>query len=122
MKLHLAPSSGQNLFTAYGAGYVSINSVRREQNLIVTAERILEWHIAGFEALGAGDFELLLALQPEIVILGTGGVQRFPAPALSKPLANAGLGFEAMDTRAACRTYNILTAEGRKVAAAILIA
>lgn len=122
MKLHLAPSSGQNLFTGYGAGYVSINSARREKNLIVTAQQVLEWHIAGFEALGAGDFELLLGLQPEIVILGTGSVQRFPAPALSRPLANAGIGFEAMDTRAACRTYNILTAEGRKVAAAILIA
>lgn len=122
MKLHLAPSSGQNLFTGYGAGYVSINSARREQNLIVTAQQVLEWHIAGFEALGDGDFELLLGLQPEIVILGTGSVQRFPAPALSRPLANAGIGFEAMDTRAACRTYNILTAEGRKVAAAILIA
>lgn len=122
MKLHLAPLSGQNLFTGYGAGYVSINSARREKNLIVTAQQVLEWHIAGFEALGAGDFELLLGLQPEIVILGTGGVQRFPAPALSRPLSNAGIGFEAMDTRAACRTYNILTAEGRKVAAAILIA
>ena len=122
MKLHLAPSGGQNLFTAYGAGYVSVNSARQEKNVIVTAERILEWPIAGFEALDTGDFELLLGLQPEIVILGTGCVQRFPAPALSRPLANAGIGFEAMDTRAACRTYNILMAEGRKVAAAILIA
>jgi uncharacterized protein len=122
MKLHLAPSSGQNLFTGYGPGYVSINSARREKNVIVTAQQVLEWHIAGFESLGAGDFELLLGLQPEIVILGTGSIQRFPAPALSKPLSNAGVGFEAMDTRAACRTYNILMAEGRKVVAAVLIA
>lgn len=122
MKLHLAPFSGQNLFTGYGPGYVSINSTRQEKNVIVSAERILEWQIAGFEALGAGDFELLRGLQPEIVILGTGDAQRFPAPALSKPLASAGIGFEAMDTRAACRTYNILMAEGRKVVAAILIA
>jgi uncharacterized protein len=122
MKLHLAPSSGQNLFTGYGPGYVSINSARREKNVIVTAQQVLEWHIAGFESLGASDFELLLGLQPEIVILGTGSIQRFPAPALSKPLSNAGVGFEAMDTRAACRTYNILMAEGRKVVAAVLIA
>jgi uncharacterized protein len=122
MKLHLAPSSGQNLFTGYGPGYVSINSARREKNVIVTAQQVLEWHIAGFDALGTGDFALLLGLHPEIVILGTGSIQRFPAPALSKPLSNAGVGFEAMDTRAACRTYNILMAEGRKVVAAVLIA
>lgn len=121
MKLHLAPSGGQNLFTGYGPGYVAINSARQEKNVIVTADRIMDWNIAGFEALGAGDFELLLGLQPEIVILGTGDTLRFPAPTLSRSLATAGVGFEAMDTRAACRTYNILTAEGRKVAAAILI-
>ncbi|MEK6594413.1 MAG: Mth938-like domain-containing protein [Pseudomonadota bacterium] len=121
MKLHLAPSGGQNLFTGYGPGYVSVNGARQEKNIIVTAERIMDWNIAGFEALNARDFELLLGLQPEIAILGTGDTLRFPVPMLSRPLVTAGVGFEVMDTKAACRTYNILMAEGRKVAAAILI-
>lgn len=122
MKLHLAPSDGQNLFTGYGPGYVSVNGARQEKNVIVTADRIMDWGIAGFETLNARDFELLLGLRPEIAILGTGVTLRFPAPMLSRTLVTAGVGFEVMDTRAACRTYNILMAEGRKVAAAILIA
>lgn len=121
MKLQLTASGGQNLFSGYGPGYVSVNGARQEKNVIVTADRIMNWNIAGFEALDAGDFEPLLGLHPEIVIFGTGETLRFPAPPVSRSLAAAGFGFEVMDTRAACRTYNILMAEGRKVAAAILI-
>jgi uncharacterized protein len=63
----------------------------------------------------------LLAHRPEIVLLGTGATQRFPHPRLSAPLAAARVGFEVMDTRAACRTYNILLGEGRRVVAAVLL-
>jgi uncharacterized protein len=98
-----------------------INSTRQDKNVIVTADKIMEWNIAGFERLQSGDFEPLLGLQPEIVIFGTGESMRFPAPRVSGALAAAGVGFEVMDTRAACRTYNILVTEGRKIAAAILI-
>ena len=61
------------------------------------------------------------ALDPEVVLLGTGSRQRFPHPRLSRPLADARIGLEVMSTAAACRTYNILMAEGRKVAAALLV-
>lgn len=98
-----------------------INSTRHEKNVIVTADQIMDWNIAGFEKLQSVDFEPLLGLHPEIVILGTGERMRFPAPRVSSAFGVAGVGFEVMDTRAACRTYNILMAEGRKIAAAILI-
>jgi len=77
---------------------------------------------AGFDALTERDFEALLASSPEIVLLGTGAMQRFPPPRITAPLLRARVGFEVMDTRAACRTYNILVGEGRNVAAALIVA
>ena len=121
MKLHLAAASGQNMFTGYGPGYVVVNNVRHEKHIVVTADQVMEWSIENFEALSAETFSSLLALKPEIVLLGTGSALGFPAPALSRQLAPSGIGLEVMDTRAACRTYNILIAEGRKVLAAILV-
>jgi len=122
VKLHLAQTPGQNRVTGYGAGYVAINGVRHEAHLLVTAERLIPWEIDRFEALSAEHFGDVLALGPEIVILGTGAAQRFPRPEQVRALTAAGVGLEVMDSKAACRTYNILMAEGRKVVAAILIA
>jgi len=122
MKFHLAQAPGQNLFTGYGPGYVVINAVRYENHLLVTSDRVMMWDISGFDALEAAHAEQFLALQPEIVVLGTGATLRFPHPELSRRLAAAGIGFEVMDSKAACRTYNVLMAEGRRVLAAILIA
>ena len=73
-----------------------------------------------FDALSAEDFKPLAALGVEIVLLGTGRRQRFPHPRLTASLAQAKVGLEVMDTKAACRTYNILVAEARKVALALL--
>lgn len=122
MKLHLSASSGQNLFTGYGPGYVIVNQARYERNLIVLPDRIIEnWEAPGFDGLSAGHFEFLASLKQEIILLGTGMRLRFPHPALTQPLVAAGIGLEVMDTGAACRTYNILVAEDRKVAAALLL-
>ncbi|HSS46420.1 MAG TPA: Mth938-like domain-containing protein [Burkholderiales bacterium] len=121
MKLHLATASAENRFTGYGEGYVLVNNVRHEKSLVVLPERLMEWEVAAFEALSQKHFEFLMNLAPEIVLLGTGPRLRFPHPALSQSLVNAKIGLEVMDTRAACRTYNILVAEGRKVAAALLL-
>jgi len=123
MKLHLASQTGDNLFTGYGAGYVMVNKVRYEKSLVVMPDRIIEASLPSKVAeLNSGHFEFLLGLKPEIVLLGTGNLLRFPAPELSRCLAQARIGLEVMDTSAACRTYNILTAEGRSVAAALLLA
>jgi uncharacterized protein len=114
--------SGVNLFTGYGAGYVVVNHVRYEAHLIVLPESIIhDWDVPGFAGLTVQHFEHLVSLKPEIVLLGTGATLRFPPPALSRCLTAARIGLEVMDTSAACRTYNILTAEGRKVLAALLV-
>ncbi|MGH8700398.1 MAG: Mth938-like domain-containing protein [Burkholderiales bacterium] len=122
MKLHLAHNADLQLFSGYGAGFVAVNSVRYEKSVVVSPHAVSEWEVSGFEALTAAHFGFIEALKPEIVILGTGAAQRFPRPELLHALAATGVGVEVMDSRAACRTYNILATEGRKVVAAILSA
>lgn len=121
MKLHLTPGEGLQLFSGYGAGYVAVNRVRYEKCVVVSPQAVAEWGVSGFDALTAADFGFVAELKPEIVILGTGATQRFPGPELARALAACGAGVEIMDSQAACRTYNILASESRKVVAAILI-
>jgi uncharacterized protein len=122
VKLHLAGSAGLNTFTGYGPGYVLVNQQRHEKSLVVLPEQLMpDWPPASFEELEAAHLELLLAYTPEIVLLGTGMSLRFPRPEITRPLTMAGIGVEVMDVQAACRTYNILVAEERKVAAALLL-
>jgi uncharacterized protein len=122
MKLHLTRAAGRNLITGYGEGYVSINERRFDHSIVVAPEGEVEpWDAGDFESLTSAHFEALRARTPEVVILGTGAIHRFPRPEVIRPLAAAFIGFEAMDTKAACRTYNILMAEGRQVLAAIIV-
>ncbi len=121
MKLHLTNLAGANVFTGYGPGYVMINRQRHEKNLVVLRDRLVtDWSPESFERLEAAHFVQIAALAPEIVLLGTGERLRFPRPELTRALVEAGIGLEVMDLQAACRTYNILAAEERKVAAALL--
>ena len=122
MKLHASGPSGVNTITGYGEGYVVVNGERRSSNVVVLPDRIEAWSVKGFEDLSADDFAFLGNLNVEIVLLGTGPRQRFPHPRLTAALAQSGIGLEVMDVQAACRTYNILVAEERKVAAALLLA
>ena len=122
MKLHASAPGTANTFTGYGEGYVMVNGERRDSSLVVMADRVEAWRPKAFERLGAEDFAFLRQLGVEIVLLGTGPRQRFPHPRLTRALAEAGIGLEVMDLQAACRTYNILVAEERKVAAALLFA
>ena len=80
-----------------------------------------DWSVEDFDALGAEHFDYFLLLKPDVLLLGTGTKQRFPSPHLYRSLTEAGVGVECMDTAAACRTYNILVVEDRKVVAAILL-
>jgi uncharacterized protein len=109
-----------NTITGYGEGYVMVNGERRASSLVVLADRIEDWSVPGFDALTPEHFGFLRELGAEIVLLGTGPRQRFPHPRLTAALAHAGIGLEVMDVHAACRTYNILVAEERRVAAALL--
>ena len=122
MKLHLANLGDTKLFTGYADDHVMVNKVRFDTSLVVMAEEVrTDWNIQSFDALSEAHFEYFLALKPEVLLLGTGMRQRFPHPRLYRALTDAGIGVECMDTPAACRTYNILVAEDRKVIAAILI-
>lgn len=121
MKLHTDPRPG-NTVTAHGEGYVAINGERYSGSLIVQPDAIdTEWQVQTVASLDASHIERLLATGAEILILGTGKRQQFPALALLKPVMAAGRTVDVMDTSAACRTYNILMSEGRTVAAALII-
>jgi uncharacterized protein len=122
LKFHLEAATALNTFTGYGDGYVMVNDRRIEKSVIVLPERIIaDWPATSFEALAPGHLAALADLDREIVLLGTGARQRFPRPELMRALIQAGVGVEVMDVQAACRTYNILMAEERKVAAALLL-
>jgi uncharacterized protein len=121
MKFHLSAAEG-NVFTGHGSDFVRLGVVEYRENLLVTPERITTgWAAGGFDALTEADFAALAALAPEVALLGTGATLRFPHPRLTRALIDAGIGLEVMDTPAACRTFNILAAEGRKVAAGVLV-
>ena len=108
--------------TGYGPGWVGINGEKVTGSVIVasTGERVA-WNASRFEELGDAHFAQIAQLAPEVALFGSGSRIRFPRPAWLKPLIDAGVGLETMDTAAACRTYNILAQEGRRVAVALLI-
>jgi uncharacterized protein len=121
MKFHLSTGEG-NAFTGHGPGFVRLGVIEYRDNVVVTPDRIITgWAPKGFDALAADDFATIAALQPEVALLGTGATIRFPHPRITRALTDARIGLEVMDTPAACRTFNILAAEGRKVAVAILL-
>jgi uncharacterized protein len=123
LKLHLSRADGLNTFTAYGPGYVAVNGKRYHRSLVVLPDRIIEdWPASSVDALTAEHLADLVAHAPEIVLLGTGAQLRFPRPEIMRPLLESRIGLEVMDVQAACRTYNILAAESRRVAAALLLA
>jgi uncharacterized protein len=122
MKLSLESAAGRNLFTGYGEGYVDVNGTRHRENVVVAADGVVPgWCPGPAASLTEGHVESLVALRPEIVLLGSGATFRFPPPAALAPLYRAGIGVEVMDTKAACRTYNILLGEGRRVVAALIV-
>lgn len=121
MKFHLNTAEG-NMFTGHGADYVRLGVVEYRDNVLVTPERVVTgWTAGGFDTLTESDFAALAELKPEVVLLGTGASLRFPHPRLTRALTDAGIGVEVMDTPAACRTFNILAAEGRRVVAAVIL-
>jgi len=127
MKLHLTKAPGNQLITGYGAGWIQVNELRYTQSLIVLPELVItDWDVQAFGDLTEVHFEKLIeatsgSVKLEVLLLGTGEKHQFIHPKLSRALIDAGIGIECMDTAAACRTYNILMAEGRNVAAALII-
>jgi uncharacterized protein len=122
LKLHREAASALNTFTGYGRGYVMVNERRIDKSVVVLPDRIIsDWTATTFDALAAEHLAALADLGCEIVLLGTGNQLRFPSPEVMRGLGRSGIGLEVMDVEAACRTYNILLAEGRNVAAALLL-
>ena len=109
--------------TGYGPDWVAVAGERVRHSLILdgTNGAQEDWRVDRFDDLDAAHFERLAALKPELVIFGSGASLRFPRPSWIRALVQARIGIETMDTAAACRTYNILAGEGRRVIAAILV-
>ena len=121
MKLHSDSASDSNRITGYGSGYVAVNEQRIVASVVVTPTRLIEdWAPDNFADLSSACLALLDELEVEVALLGTGASQQFPRDDLVARFASRGIGLEIMDTAAACRTYNILMAEGRTVAALLL--
>ena len=121
MKLQADRIEGQNAIARHGPDGVIVNGVAYRQSVIVPWRGALQpWEVDSFDALTEAHFEALLASEPELVIFGSGARLRFVKPALLKPLIGQRIGVETMDTAAACRTYNVLLAEGRSVLVALL--
>jgi len=121
MKLIPDAAYGSSM-TGYGPGWLAVNGQKYESSLVVPAQgAVSPWSCHDFAQLSATDFEALLSYQPELVLFGSGNQLRFPGAACLKALYAARVGVETMDTPAACRTFNFLAAEGRKVVAALLL-
>jgi len=124
MKLH-ADKADVSTITSYGQGWIAIDGQRQTDSLVLSSmSGMRPWGCARFEDLTAAHFESLLSTpseKPELVVFGSGSRLRFAHPALVQSLTAQRIGVETMDTPAACRTYNILAAEGRRVVAALLV-
>lgn len=121
MKIDRVAAEGRNLFTGYGEGYVELNGERVTGSVIVTGSRRIDWDVRSAAGLTAAHVAEILALEPAIVLFGSGKSFAFPDPAVMMPLHEARIGVEVMDTRAACRTFNILLGEDRNVLAALVV-
>ena len=121
MKLTLA-SRSQNYIRAYEAGEIRLTNQILHSNCLIAPEQIVEpWTSKSLDALTSADLQPIFALKPEVVILGTGMRQQFPPAAIRAAFLAREIGFEAMDLGAACRTFNVLLSEDRRVVAALLL-
>jgi uncharacterized protein len=116
------PDQFSSAITAYGPGWIAVGGQQVRHSLVLhsTGEQ-QAWSCTRFDDLSAEHFAPLAAQRPELVVFGSGATTRFPRPAWIRALIEAGIGVETMDTGAACRTYNILAGEGRRVIAALLL-
>lgn len=122
MKFAEADNEGGHLILGYEPGQIVVDGRSYKNGLIVSPEHIVTgWGPESAADLAEEHFEALLELDPQVVILGTGERQVFPDPRVYLAVMQRGLGVEIMNTGAACRTYNILMAEGRRVAAGLIM-
>ncbi len=121
MELQQDTGEGQYHIRGYGVDFIQINDEKIHYSIIVTPTKLITWPPQSLSELNTSHFLPLYDLKPSIVLLGTGQNLSFPAPALLADFYTKKIGIEVMTTAAACRTYAVLMAEGRKVAGALLI-
>ena len=122
MKFALDNMVSGNQVKTYEPGRVQILGDCYVASLIVSRDRLLtDWQPRHIDELQAGHLQAVVEIHPEVLLLGTGDRQAFPEPETFIPLMDLGIGFEVMDNAAACRTYNILLAEDRRAALALLL-
>jgi uncharacterized protein len=122
MKFTLESSTQVNLIRGYSAQEIRVGEQHLHGSCIVAADALItDWEPASFADLTAAHLEKILALKPEVVLLGTGPTQRFPPAAIRSTLAMRGVGLEVMDLGAACRTFNILVQEDRRAVAGLFL-
>lgn len=114
--------TGSHLIQRYAEGELQVGEVCYRRSLVIMPGRLIEdWEPQAAAQLDASHLQGLLELGADILILGTGARQQFPSPALQAMALTAGVGLEVMDTPSACRTYNVLAGERRRVAAALMM-
>lgn len=122
MKLTDEKIGGINLIRSYAPGEIRIGETVIRGSCLVAADQIVsDWRPRTVEDLTLDDLQQVIAMKPEVVVIGSGPRQQFPAPDVLGAVLSRGIGCEVMDTGAACRTYNILASEGRTVVAALLV-
>jgi uncharacterized protein len=114
--------AGRAPISGYGRGGFRTGGVQHSGSLLILPEATLAWDVASADALTLASFAPILTLGPAVhfLLLGTGATQVFPDPAIRAAFGEAGIGLEAMDTGAACRTYNVLLGEERVFATALI--
>ena len=122
MQIHLEKGSEKYQIERYRPGEITINSTDYHHSLILKADQLFTpWRPKTLENVYHDDWSLILKWQPEILLLGTGLQFKMASARILAPLIDAQIGVECMDTHAACRHFIALNADGRDVAAALLI-
>lgn len=122
MKIELdIPAPDRNIIESYSSAGIIINKVLYQHSIIIRAgESIEDWPPSSLADLLPTHFDRIIELAPELVLLGTGCRLQFPPQEVLAALMSRQIGIEVMDTAAACRAYNFIAGEGRKVVAAML--
>jgi uncharacterized protein len=122
MKFHLIQSDNKNLITGYDLNWVEVNQTRHESSLIMTPDRLFpEWSVKTTKDMKENSFEAIESLDIEIILLGTGNTQEHLEPKLLEYFSKKNIAIESMSNQSACRTYNILANEERKVLLALML-
>ena len=122
MKFHLIQSDNKNLITGYDLNWVEVNQEPHHSSLIVTPNQLLlEWPVKSIKDIKENSFEAIESLNVEIILLGTGNIQEHLEPRLLEYFSKKNMAVESMNNQSACRTYNILANEERKVLLALML-